>query len=187
MVGIRERANRSRWPSAHRHRQGARRQLGMARQRQGQAVTRRLYRHGANWAPDLVRAAHIAVNRARERGDLVAPAACEACGLSLPRLHAHHDDYMAPLGVRWLCAACHAAWHRPAREDRDPHHVQVGQRIAGARRAVGVSCATLATRAGLSRGTVARLERGQGAPCLATLMKLATALDVSHQWLWRPS
>ena len=36
--------------------------------------------------------------------------ACEICGSKL-RIHAHHDDYLKPLNVRWLCAAHHRQWH----------------------------------------------------------------------------
>jgi NMD protein affecting ribosome stability and mRNA decay len=36
---------------------------------------------------------------------------CEVCG-SDDRPHAHHDDYSAPLNVRWLCPAHHKEWHQ---------------------------------------------------------------------------
>lgn len=36
---------------------------------------------------------------------------CEICG-SEDSVHAHHDDYLKPLNVRWLCAAHHSQWHR---------------------------------------------------------------------------
>tara|TARA_R110000850_G_scaffold28520_1_gene79668 strand:- start:78 stop:497 length:420 start_codon:yes stop_codon:yes gene_type:complete len=36
---------------------------------------------------------------------------CEVCG-SENNVHAHHDDYLEPLNVRWLCAAHHKQWHR---------------------------------------------------------------------------
>lgn len=35
---------------------------------------------------------------------------CAVCGLS-SNVHAHHDDYLKPLNVRWLCAAHHKQWH----------------------------------------------------------------------------
>jgi hypothetical protein len=34
---------------------------------------------------------------------------CEVCGAK--RVHAHHDDYLKPLDVRWLCAAHHKEHH----------------------------------------------------------------------------
>lgn len=35
---------------------------------------------------------------------------CEVCGAE--KTHGHHDDYLKPLEVRWLCHSCHAAEHR---------------------------------------------------------------------------
>lgn len=35
---------------------------------------------------------------------------CEICGQ--PKAQAHHPDYSAPLGVKWLCEPCHRAEHR---------------------------------------------------------------------------
>lgn len=35
---------------------------------------------------------------------------CEVCGTT-KNIHAHHDDYLKPLNVRWLCAAHHRQWH----------------------------------------------------------------------------
>ena len=56
-------------------------------------------------------AANIQVARAVKDGRLVRPGACEDCAGGA-KLHGHHDDYAAPLSVRWLCAKCHRAWHR---------------------------------------------------------------------------
>ncbi len=38
---------------------------------------------------------------------------CEVCGAL--NTHAHHHDYSKPLDVKWLCPACHARVHHPAR------------------------------------------------------------------------
>ena len=54
------------------------------------------------------RAAHSLVAHAVQSGKLKR-GKCEACG-SL-RVHAHHDDYLSPLDVRWLCAEHHKQWH----------------------------------------------------------------------------
>jgi len=35
---------------------------------------------------------------------------CEICGESIAV--AHHDDYLKPLNVRWLCDAHHKKWHQ---------------------------------------------------------------------------
>ena len=56
------------------------------------------------------RAAHIIVGNAIRDGHLIRPDKCENCGCS-SNLQAHHDNYMKPLDVRWLCVACHSDWH----------------------------------------------------------------------------
>ena len=38
---------------------------------------------------------------------------CEVCGTE--KAHAHHEDYSAPLEVKWLCAEHHNALHREER------------------------------------------------------------------------
>jgi len=44
---------------------------------------------------------------------------CEFCGTK-DDIHAHHDDYLKPLNVCWLCAACHSQWHRDNGEALNP-------------------------------------------------------------------
>jgi hypothetical protein len=56
-------------------------------------------------------AARAALNNAVKRGDVVKPKTCESCGEER-RLTGHHDDYTAPLQVRWLCYGCHGREHR---------------------------------------------------------------------------
>ena len=34
---------------------------------------------------------------------------CEICGEN--ETHGHHDDYLKPLNVRWLCPIHHKEWH----------------------------------------------------------------------------
>lgn len=53
--------------------------------------------------------AHTMVNNAVRRGVLFKEP-CEVCGTE-DRIHGHHDDYLKPLNVRWLCAAHHKQWH----------------------------------------------------------------------------
>ncbi|MEA2525624.1 MAG: Helix-turn-helix domain [Thermomicrobiales bacterium] len=56
----------------------------------------------------------------------------------------------------------------------------LGGRLAAARRRAGLSQRALAGAAGLSHGTVARLERGEGqAPRLATIHRMANILRVA--------
>jgi hypothetical protein len=54
------------------------------------------------------RRAHNIVRAAVKTGRLV-PEPCEVCG---DKAEAHHDDYDAPLEVRWLCRQHHAELHR---------------------------------------------------------------------------
>lgn len=44
---------------------------------------------------------------------------CEICGAKKP-IHAHHDDYLKPLNIRWLCSACHSQWHAKNGEAKNP-------------------------------------------------------------------
>lgn len=53
--------------------------------------------------------AHNIVNNAVRDGKLFKEP-CEVCGYT-ESVHAHHDDYLKPLNVRWLCAAHHRQWH----------------------------------------------------------------------------
>lgn len=55
------------------------------------------------------RAAHLAVKRALNSGDLVRKD-CERCGS--PKTDAHHEDYSLPLVVNWLCRLHHKERHR---------------------------------------------------------------------------
>ena len=59
--------------------------------------------------PPEVRAAHNAVETAIANGSLVRNP-CEVCGAV--RVDAHHDNYLKPLEVRWLCRGHHLKHHR---------------------------------------------------------------------------
>ena len=52
--------------------------------------------------------AHCIVNRAI-RAKKLFKEPCEICGKI--DTHGHHDDYLKPLNVRWLCAEHHQDWH----------------------------------------------------------------------------
>lgn len=51
--------------------------------------------------------ARVAVSNAIRDGRLVRPTGCSNCGVSGPRIEAHHADYGKPLDVEWLCKPCH--------------------------------------------------------------------------------
>lgn len=57
---------------------------------------------------ELLRKIGAIVHRALRSGELVR-SACEICGSE--KSDAHHDDYAAPLDVRWLCRAHHKQHH----------------------------------------------------------------------------
>ena len=62
--------------------------------------------------------AHTLINHAIRDGKLFAEP-CEVCGIT-KSVHAHHDDYLKPLSVRWLCAAHHHQWHAKHGEATNP-------------------------------------------------------------------
>lgn len=54
--------------------------------------------------------AHSIVNRAI-RSKKLHREPCEKCG-AIENVHAHHDDYLKPLNIRWLCPVHHNEWHK---------------------------------------------------------------------------
>lgn len=52
--------------------------------------------------------AHLAVQRGLTSGEITRQP-CEVCGN--PKTDAHHEDYAAPLQVRWLCRQHHTRLH----------------------------------------------------------------------------
>ena len=61
-------------------------------------------------------AARVMVNNAIRDGRLTR-APCEVCG-STSRLHAHHEDYLKPFDVNWLCPAHHVERHKAMNAQR---------------------------------------------------------------------
>jgi len=58
--------------------------------------------------PNAYKAKNMVNNAVRDKKLYQDP--CESCG-ETNNIHGHHDDYLKPLNVRWLCAACHHQWH----------------------------------------------------------------------------
>lgn len=90
--------------------------------------------------------AHAAVVKALRKGQLIRPSAC-SCGRKFPS--AHHDDYLKPLEVEWVCPKCHSALHRYGEIDLCANlpHVEIPRAAAIASRlgidlSVAVSCMT---------------------------------------------
>ena len=73
------------------------------------------YRSQARWreANPLARWAHVAVASALRR-KLIVRQPCDVCGD--PETDSHHDDYLQPLKVRWLCRRHHKDEHRRLRQ-----------------------------------------------------------------------
>jgi len=59
--------------------------------------------------PVKYRAHNIVNNAIRDNKLFKEP--CEVCGSS-DNVHAHHDDYLKPLNIRWLCDSHHREWHK---------------------------------------------------------------------------
>ena len=64
------------------------------------------------------RQAHDRVKKAIQKGILVRPEKCQACGV-FKKVVAHHNDYSKPLEVDWLCQACHLDHHWQERQRRE--------------------------------------------------------------------
>lgn len=63
-------------------------------------------------SPSLRARCGAAVRQAIKKGILVRASACQWCGESQKRIHAHHPDYARPLAVLWLCTRCHHDVHK---------------------------------------------------------------------------
>lgn len=55
------------------------------------------------------------VASAIKAGVIIKPKCCNRCGIESKRLEGHHEDYLKPLAVEWLCPACHGLTRRKDR------------------------------------------------------------------------
>lgn len=65
-------------------------------------------------SPEKV-AVHRLFKAAVEKGLIVRPDTCSACGVTCTPA-GHHDDYSKPYEVRWLCQPCHNKHHAALRK-----------------------------------------------------------------------
>lgn len=63
----------------------------------------------------------------------------------------------------------------------------LGERLKSARKRAGLNLRELATQVGVSAQAISKYERGLDMPGSAVLIRLARALDVSPEWLLRPT
>jgi len=71
----------------------------------------RNYRKGRYQIDKRKVSARNKINWAVSSGKVIRPDYCESCKHHRTT-EAHHDDYLKPLNVRWLCSCCHKQWHR---------------------------------------------------------------------------
>lgn len=76
----------------------------------------------------LMSAAHRAVARTIKNGEMERSDQCQKCG-SFLEVIAHHESYIHPLLVLWICRECHIARHRIMRYDLD--HTSACEPIIG--------------------------------------------------------
>jgi hypothetical protein len=70
-----------------------------------------------NKNPLKVRARKI-VNYHIQKGNMTRPIKCSKC-IKECKPEAHHEDYMKPLDIIWLCRSCHGKEHRKHKESYD--------------------------------------------------------------------
>ncbi|HSG57347.1 MAG TPA: XRE family transcriptional regulator, partial [Paracoccaceae bacterium] len=64
--------------------------------------------------------------------------------------------------------------------------LDLGQRVRGLRKDLGLTLEQAARQAGLARSTLSKIENGQMSPTFEALKKLATGLDISVPQLFTP-
>lgn len=79
------------------------------------------------WAEknSIKRAAHVMTGNAIRDGRLIKKP-CEVCGKK--KVEAHHDDYLKPFDVRWLCKKHHTEAHVALRDKERPSEGSATQR-----------------------------------------------------------
>lgn len=65
----------------------------------------------------------------------------------------------------------------------EAHHAGCGERLRRRREAYGLSVRQLASQSGVSRLTIADIEKGKAAPRLDSVYRLAVTLDMAPCWL----
>lgn len=61
--------------------------------------------------PEGIKAQKL-LRKAVRQGKIIPSILCQKCKKEKP-LQAHHDDYLKPYNVKWLCGSCHRIQHSP--------------------------------------------------------------------------
>ena len=64
--------------------------------------------------PEKVRAQKM-LNYHIDKGHMTRAVLCSRCNIEC-HTHAHHEDYLKPLDVKWLCRSCHGYLHRKIKD-----------------------------------------------------------------------
>jgi hypothetical protein len=54
----------------------------------------------------MITSAQGKLGRAIKAGKIIKPIVCQKCGNN-GNIHGHHNNYLKPLDVEWLCVTCH--------------------------------------------------------------------------------
>lgn len=76
----------------------------------GKQVVRDIYRRMREKYPEKYKARTI-LNSSLRKGLISKPQHCSICR-SEKKLSAHHNDYLKPLDVIWMCYTCHTKHHK---------------------------------------------------------------------------
>lgn len=102
-------------------------------------------------------ASHRLYREAVRVGRLSSPSRCEECGEVSRSIVGHHDDYLLPLAVRWLCGSCHVKHHVSMRAPT----IDVASDLRRARLASRQTQKEAAQEVGVSAAAFGMWERGK--------------------------
>jgi len=82
--------------------------------------------------PDRVRIRYL-FNEGFKAGLVKKPKLCTVCGEKGTRIEAHHNDWVDPFNITWMCSRCNKKAHREAKEITPPVALLPPVRISGVR------------------------------------------------------
>lgn len=75
---------------------------------------------------DLMDYAHRVFRAAISRREIIPVYLCEWCGCRTRQINGHHEDYVKPYNVIWLCLSCHGYRHS---KDFNPEKLPQGEPV----------------------------------------------------------